>query len=105
MEKNIITTMGILIALDRVLEANGILKKTKAYNDSVELFAEVMGETLAKIELNKIKADFEKIQAEMPLTNDSCPICHCIYDDKQKGAQGRNGACECSCGHKSPGVK
>jgi hypothetical protein len=32
----------------------------------------------------------------------TCPRCKCLYDDMQKGLQGRNGACECDCGHKSP---
>lgn len=32
----------------------------------------------------------------------TCPNCGCIYDDKGKGAQSRNGACECPCGHRSP---
>lgn len=31
-----------------------------------------------------------------------CPRCKCLYDDMMKGLQGRNGACECDCGHKSP---
>lgn len=30
-----------------------------------------------------------------------CPRCGCLYDDKMIGAQGRNGLCECSCGHRS----
>jgi hypothetical protein len=30
-----------------------------------------------------------------------CRLCGCLYDDKMKGAQGRNGACECHCGHQS----
>lgn len=34
--------------------------------------------------------------------DNKCPSCGCLYDDKQKGLQGRNGACECSCGHRSP---
>ena len=28
---------------------------------------------------------------------DDCFVCGCIEDKKMKGAQGRNGACECYC--------
>lgn len=35
-------------------------------------------------------------------TENSCPKCGCIYDDKAKLGQGRNGGCECSCKHTSP---
>ena len=35
-------------------------------------------------------------------SGDTCPWCRCIYDDKAKTGQGRNGGCECTCGHKSP---
>jgi hypothetical protein len=32
-----------------------------------------------------------------------CPVCGCLYDDKMKGAQGRDGSCECYCKHISRG--
>lgn len=39
------------------------------------------------------------------LDNNKCPSCHCLYDDKMKHGQGRNGACQCHCNHRSPGCQ
>ena len=47
----------------------------------------------------KVGGSMKKI--DTPNNGDSCPQCDCLYDDKMKGGQGRNGACECNCDHRS----
>lgn len=32
---------------------------------------------------------------------DHCPICGCLFDDKARPGQGRNGSCQCMCKHQS----
>ena len=55
----------------------------------------------------KFLKEVEKVEnvTEVEVDRNQCPSCGCLYDDKMKGAQGRNGACECGCGHKSPDWK
>lgn len=87
----------------RLLAQEKYIKAYYRYDDKpVEL--DVVGMSIHR---NRIKAEQnykkykDKTKKEEYIDDSHCPICKCLYDDKQKGTQGRNGACECQCGHKS----